>query len=789
MKKDDLIDSMGRIDSELIESADAARQKKRRPRRLWIGLAAAAACLALAGAALHFLTKPQPEHTALEAPPKEVLTETVPENKQPEVPDLDSQSGTEPPQTQPQPPLAELDCFPADSLTRLSLLDFSQAEDYTPVTPSVAAYSAGSGLSNVTNVDQFYLSEEETALLEKNLFAVSESYYHEFWEGYEYNRYGLLPSYVTVDSLMHTYHLYFSLLLNRTEKNYLSDALLQLSQAMLETSTRQYEALEGTQWEEPARRNVAFFAVAAALQDGSQVLPTCAADLAQQELDLIYAAGGITVSPLTEDEMDYSQFKPRGYYEGDDVLERYFRAMMWYGQVNFAQRSDSLNRSALLMTLAMAQTDIAAWQEIYTVTAFFAGTSDDLGYYDYAPAIEAAYGRYPTVEDLITNEDAYSQFVALAAEMTPPAINSIPVYIYETGELGEMNKGFRFMGQRFTIDAAVMQQLVYRAVGENADGEIRLLPDALDVPAALGSDMALQLLEQQGETAYSGYKENMAELRTLLEGASQEQWTASLYSSWLHTLRPLLEEKGEGYPSYMTGSEWQKKALETFAGSYTELKHDTVLYAKQMMAEMGGWIEEADDRGYVEPEPEVYRRFMLLARQTAEGLDALGLIGSKDLENLSRLEELARQLLVISNKELQNESLTYEEYELIRGYGGTLEHFWIEAVQDRTDAPYLDPQEIPASLITDIATDPNGRVLQVATGKPAEILVVVPVEGKLRLASGMVYSFYQFEQPLSQRLTDSEWHQMLGEWAGEDGRHYEAQIDRPWWTQSYWAAQ
>ena len=39
MKKDDLIDSMGRIDDELIESVDTARRNKRK-NRFWIGLAA-----------------------------------------------------------------------------------------------------------------------------------------------------------------------------------------------------------------------------------------------------------------------------------------------------------------------------------------------------------------------------------------------------------------------------------------------------------------------------------------------------------------------------------------------------------------------------------------------------------------------------------------------------------------------------------------------------------------------------------------------------------------------------
>ena len=239
----------------------------------------------------------------------------------------------------------------------------------------------------------------------------------------------------------------------------------------------------------------------------------------------------------------------------------------------------------------------------------------------------------------------------------------------------------------------------------------------------------------------------------------------------------------------MTSTEWAKKNLETFVGSFTELKHDTVLYAKQVMAEMGGGPPEVlDDRGYVEPEPEVYHRFMLLAQQTSRGLSDFGLLGSEDVENLDRLAELARRLMEISYKELQDEVLTEEEYDLIREYGGTLEHFWIEAVEDRTDAEYLDPQEIPASLVTDIATDPNGTVLQIGNAKPAEILVVVSIEGKLRLASGVVYNFYQFEQPLSERLTDTEWRRKIGEWAGADGwYHRDETLEKPWWTESYWS--
>ncbi|MBQ9438821.1 MAG: DUF3160 domain-containing protein [Lachnospiraceae bacterium] len=36
-----------------------------------------------------------------------------------------------------------------------------------------------------------------------------------------------------------------------------------------------------------------------------------------------------------------------------------------------------------------------------------------------------------------------------------------------------------------------------------------------------------------------------------MQDAPDTLWNASLYACWLDTLRPLLEEKGEGYPFFM----------------------------------------------------------------------------------------------------------------------------------------------------------------------------------------------------------------------------------------------
>lgn len=680
------------------------------------------------------------------------------------------------------PPLAQ-------PLSRPTLLGHMENTSSDGIVPAAEAYTVAPDLSNVYNLEQFYIEpgSPQAQLLAQNMFYVTSGYEKEFYEVYEQNRYEQIPNFVTVDSMMHTYHLYFSRLMKQTEKNQLSQALSDLSIAMLKESSAQYERLKGSEWENAALRNMAFFTVGASLQNAQTDVQTPVSDMVSQELENIMNAGGITQSPLTGTMIDYSQFTPRGYYEGDEQLEQYFRAMMWYGQIGFIQKQEDLNRSALLMTLAMKDDILKQWEAIYTVTAFFAGASDDLSYYEYLPAIEAAYGCLPQAEDLADNQASWEKFLQLIQAMDAPSINSIPTMDDqnpETSALSE-NKGFRFMGQRFTIDAAIFQKLIYESVQPNSQGDTRLLPDTLDVAAALGSDTAYAILEAAGHTDYKNYSENMQALKSYLANAPETVWTSSLYSRWLYTLTPLLTQKGEGWPAFMQTAQWSAKSLETFAGSYAELKHDTVLYAKQAMAEMGGGeMPTWDDRGYVEPEVDVWMRFADLAQKTAQGLKSYGLLSEEDETNLNRLGEMAGQFLAISEKELNNTPLSDEEYELIRNYGGNLEHFWLEAFKD--EGENITSGDFPAAIVTDIATDPNGRCLEVATGNPSTIYVIVPVDGQVKICVGAVYTFYQFEQPLDQRLTDTQWREMMGISLTDSGTYnFDSSIEQPEWTQSY----
>lgn len=669
---------------------------------------------------------------------------------------------------------------------RPAILNMTDEKGMEMAAPAAEPYQIASDLSNVENLRQFYMEDDLKAKLAKNGFAVLGSAGSEFFMTYEENRYSLIPNFVTVDSLMHTYHLYFSYLMKNIEREDLSDDLAELSVKMTQNSAAQYEVLRGSEWEDAAARNVAFFSVGARLLEAEVPVYDYAKDMVSAELENINSAVGITISAVTKEEEDYTQYIPRGYYEEEEGLQNYFKAMMWYGRIHFKQEKEELDKSALLITMALTEDaeSYALWEGIYAVTSFFAGASDDAGVCEYGPLVRKAYGENISVKDLADNTEAFRKFRTLTEKLDPPQINSIPIADGESNVI----KGFRFMGQRFTVDAAIMQNLIYQNVSEDASGNKRMLPDVLDVPAALGSEKALEILEKQGDTAYGGYSENMEMLRVGLSRENKTLWNASLYAGWLNTLRPLLQEKGAGYPVFMQNDEWTKKNLECFAGSFTELKHDTVLYTKQVMAEMGGGMEEEpDDRGYAEPEPLVFARFCALASQTAEGLEKYRMLKDSDKENLLRLAEMAEKLLVISEKELQNETLTEEEYEFIRCYGGNLEHFWTEAVKN--DAGVAGAQELPAAVVTDIATNPNGSVLEIATGNPSRIYVVVQVDGSVKLAVGSVYTFYQFPWDMNDRLTDSKWRYMMGYQADENGnwRDFGAElpVKQPEWTQSY----
>ena len=670
------------------------------------------------------------------------------------------------------------------------------------ISPKIPAYSVNNDLGNVSNAGDFTFSTEAKSLLVKNAFVVKPSYSNEFFPLYESNRYSYTPNFVTTDSMLHNYHLMFDFLLKQLEEQKLAAELKQLNASMLSESLIQYNNLKGTEWENAAKRNIGFFAVGSKLLNPSVSIPSIVANEVNQELALIEAHQGIEKSPVMnigggQDTMidtpqgpqpleslkeDYSQYIPRGHYDKTEQLKAYFKSMMWYGRLTFRLKNDDEIKSGILITITLnKEASQTSWNKIYEPVNFFVGKSDDITYYQFKDLAEKVYGANATIQTVSGDKNKFTSFVDETKILEPPQINSMPIFQASIQADREKEiKGFRFMGQRFTIDASIFQRLVYREVGDKTKScqafkpeetgclsGARCLPKGLDIPATLGSNEAKNILNGMGETQYACYSENMSKMNDYVSGLDTEIWTQNLYWGWLYQLRPLLDVKQNGYPMFMQNIAWARKDINTFLGSWSELKHDTILYAKQVYAELGaGGPEEKDDRGYVEPNPYVYARLASLLKMTNEGLEIRGLLTPSMKDNLSKMEQLAMSLKTISEKELNNEKLTDEEYELIRSYGGQLEHFWLEVNKDEpafkessNQRDYLD--ENPAAIVADVATDPNGQVLEEGTGKISEIYVVVPIDGKLRIAKGGVYSYYEFTWPMSDRLTDKKWREML----------------------------
>ncbi|MGD0752399.1 MAG: DUF3160 domain-containing protein [Anaerolineales bacterium] len=650
---------------------------------------------------------------------------------------------------------------------------YNEAAVSLPQTFNGGGYSLPVDLNKVQGLDLVTLTAAQRTLLAQNGFAVAApvpGQYREFYQIYEQNRYNEVPVFITTDSVYHVYHLIFDKMLRDLETGYFIADLKTLTTSMLAASTAQYQALKGSSLGDPALRNAAYFAVADKLLGLSDPAPADADAMVNAELALINAASTAAISPIWDrpdlpQDMklieDYTQYVPRGHYTLSADLKMYFKAMMWYGRLTFRQTDDFETRRALLLVQALRSATtpdgtsaVSLWEAIYEPTVFIVGKSDDLGYIEYGTLSDQVFGANPDLSNF-ADPALFASFQKAAQNLPPPQVNSMWVWIEQDKSL--VTKGFRFMGQRFTLDEYVFGQVIWRNVGTM--DKPRGLPKGLDFFAAMGSDEAAGILKGLGEDQYANFDTQSAKVKSQVAALGTDSWTQNLYWSWLYSFQPLIAPKGSAYPPFMQTQAWLRKDLQTALGSWTELKHDTILYAKQVMAEMGGGGPEQIPHGYVEPDPEAYARLLALTQMTEDGLQSRNLLSDLTRGNLDNLISQLKFLQDISQRELSGGTITDNEYQQIMYWGGTLEQFTLAAA-DTTGAASRDLSDQKAALVADVATGTNDLqtlvALEEADGQPTIIYVVLP-DSPQRIAIGAVYSYYEFTVPTSGRLTDQQW--------------------------------
>lgn len=298
----------------------------------------------------------------------------------------------------------------------------------------------------------------------------------------------------------------------------------------------------------------------------------------------------------------------------------------------------------------------------------------------------------------------------------------------------------------------------------------------LDIMTVLGSDQAYRIeREEFGQDRYTNWQTQIEKVNKEFSERSADLWPVNLYTGWLESLQRVMTIPPDTAPDFMRSRAWARKSLNTALGSWTELRHDTILYAKQSVTAEGDGGEEPQSLGYVEPYPAFYAKIAGLATTLRKGLVDYGLIDPESTNKLETMIGLAKTLQSISEKELTGDELTLDERTTIAEYGHYLET--IEQFSDSEEGRTLSPSPEKSPLVADVHTSYNtGTALEEATGYPLVLYAAFKLDGKLQLFAGASYSYYEFNVPLAERLTDEAWVEILD--SGQEPA-------RPAWTNEW----
>ncbi len=619
------------------------------------------------------------------------------------------------------------------------------------------------------------LSSDAVRRLARDGFAISGAGHLSFAAGYDQVYVNDLPLYITVDSVLHAMHRSFDELLMSVEARTLWPALSallgDLRAGLRDGALDAYPAEVRADIDE-------YLAIALSLLTNGEVVPVAGGDI---ERIRYFARLAQAAEGMQEEELfgaprfiDYSQFRPRGHYEGHMVLDRYFRAMMWLGRIDArlaqvtADGTLVLDRRQTGFALALSELiehgeggGRAGYDEIRNMIDAFVGRPDSMTPVE-AEALKTALGVADGTE-LAGLSDEQILAAILAGGFGAQAINGHGTIAVPGAEETPLAPSFLLFGQAYIIDSEVLGRLIYDRF---RSPEPRLMPQPLDVAATvLGNDAATRLLADE-LAAYPGLEQRIAALRDFVDEQDPSLWESSLYNAWLAALRTLPRDvtADSALPSVFRSEAWALRLLNTQLASWAELRHDTLLYAKQSYTMMAS-CEFPDV--YVDPYPEVWGAIADFARLGNSLLGAEGADVAAYFENLAavatRLQGMAQRQL--DGAPLEADDLTWAN-DMVRVHNEIVGC----APEASADGGYptlfygtVDPLEFDPP-IADVHTQPTdadgnmvGRVLHVGTGRPQTMVVTVMREDGPRAYVGVVSSYYEVVTEGFTRLSDIDW--------------------------------
>jgi len=309
---------------------------------------------------------------------------------------------------------------------------------------------------------------------------------------------------------------------------------------------------------------------------------------------------------------------------------------------------------------------------------------------------------------------------------------------------------------------------------------LRGMPSSLDVMAALGVPAArTHALEREPEESYAAsYEKALDELIGKSKGSLVGYASTDVYHSWLAALLAIatpLELSAESRLEFAQNAAFHDRQLFTALAGFAQLKHSAVLYAMQDMS------AECDSstpiqlllempilplpQGFVDPMPEVFRGLANLSGKVYQDLNGgeIPKVSKWDEEEGAaplNAQTFATRLAEIAQDEVDGKPLSEAQVKWILSSAGLMEEIFLGQQESNSMmfAGGNERQERGIALVTDIHTAiDRGQVLELGIGRIMNLFVVVPSVVGQRMTQGGIFSFYEFEQDMSNRLSDAEW--------------------------------
>jgi hypothetical protein len=618
------------------------------------------------------------------------------------------------------------------------------------------------------------LNDQELNKLATQGFAISpRQQYANMAYGYK-TIYALdLPVYISLDSILDAVHQSYDQILESLEQASLIPDLHTL------LALARKNLASGVVTKAQTREDLdSYLAVALALLDNNTAQPVAGADAtrAQDIVTRAMSASGIQKVVLfgTNRELDFSQFKPRGHYNDSPQLQQYFRAMMWLGRTDFrlietlptGERVFHRRQLDAVLALHDLVNDLDAYNRIDAVVSAFVGEHDYL-HLAQVGALMQDLGVSMATDSIALSDQEIAQLI-IDKGYGAQRIASQVIY-KEPGpaETFPLDRSFALLGQRYVIDSHVFSNVTYDRVAPTASGAKRNLPDPLDVAyAALGNAAAIPILAS-GLNEYE-YAPELERTRLLVDKHGDEFWQENLYNAWLAALRsisPAAISSSAKLPAVTRSEAWSKRILNTQLGSWSQLRHDTILYAKQSYT-AGASCEFPD--AYVDPYPEAFARLASYAKLGQTVVAQLPPNASSTLlysvgKYFMELESVSNILRDMADQ--QQKGVPFNAAQMafvndavkssIQGCTGPATYTgWFARL-------LFNPTSEMAPTIADVHTDPGDdthppQVLHVAAGLPRFMVVTIDTCMGPRAYAGVAYAYHEVVTDLN-RLTDQEW--------------------------------